>query len=411
MSNQLAIATVTVALRETVRAAIQKDGTISSVSVRTVRPQNPPPAPEGPGLFIYLYQAMPNAALRSMDLPTRRGDGSAVQRPQLALNLYYLFSFFGDEATQVPQRLLGIVMRTLHSQPVITRAMMQAAMQEQYLAASGLENAVERVRLTPITLNLEDLSKLWSVYIQSPYLLSAAYEASVVLIEGVVTPEPSLPVRVSGLYNVLLQHPRIDSVEPLAGAAEPLTVGSLVRIRGSSLKGKITRVRLGDEEGEPSLASDSELAVALAEPPFAAGSLRAGIVPVRVVHYEAIGEEARLLPTAESNAGAMVFRPRFLDPPSVTGAPAVHVQVTPVVGPGQKVSLQMLPVPSGRSLNVDAPERSSDTSTLDIPIAGVPAGTYLVRLRVDGADSILESDDNPASPTYQQFIGPQVVVP
>jgi hypothetical protein len=49
---------------------------------------------------------------------------------------------------------------------------------------------IERIKLTPLTLSLEDLSKLWSVFFQVPYALSIAYEASVVLIE------PSTPLAV-----------------------------------------------------------------------------------------------------------------------------------------------------------------------------------------------------------------------
>jgi hypothetical protein len=215
MSNQLAIATVTAALRETISHAITADGTIHNVTVRTTRPQNPPPDPVGPGLFLFLYQVMPNAALRGVDLPTRRGDGSPVQRPQIALNLYYLLSYFGDDAALEPQRLLGIVARTLHGQPVITKAMIQAAMAtDAFLGQSDLANAVESVRLTPVTLNLEDLAKLWSVFIQSPYLLSMTYEASAVLIEGTDTPQPSLPVRRSETYTVLFLHTEIDGAGP-----------------------------------------------------------------------------------------------------------------------------------------------------------------------------------------------------
>jgi hypothetical protein len=81
MSNHLAIATVTAALKETIRAAIAVDGTFQGFTIRTERPQNPPPAPAGPGVFVFLYQAMPASKQPSTDLRTRRSDGSVVQRP------------------------------------------------------------------------------------------------------------------------------------------------------------------------------------------------------------------------------------------------------------------------------------------------------------------------------------------
>ena len=47
----------------------------------------------------------------------------------------------------------------------------------------------------PISLELEELSKLWSVFLRVPYDLSIAYRASVVLISADVSPQVALPVR------------------------------------------------------------------------------------------------------------------------------------------------------------------------------------------------------------------------
>jgi hypothetical protein len=51
------------------------------------------------------------------------------------------------------------------------------------------------------------------------------------------------------------------------------------------------------------------------------------------------------------------------------------------------------------------------TTTLDIPIpANLPKGTFLVRLRVDGAESPLEVDRQSNSATFNQYIGPWLTV-
>ena len=42
-------------------------------------------------------------------------------------------------------------------------------------------------------MNLEELSKLWSVFFQTPYALSIAYQASVVLIEPDLEPIDAAP--------------------------------------------------------------------------------------------------------------------------------------------------------------------------------------------------------------------------
>ncbi|HBY61462.1 MAG TPA: DUF4255 domain-containing protein, partial [Solibacterales bacterium] len=55
--------------------------------------------------------------------------------------------------------------------------------------------------------------------------------------------------------------------------------------------------------------------------------------------------------------------------------------------------------------------RPAPAATLRFPIPGVPPGTYMVRVRVDGADSALEVQTNEALPNFNQYIGPTVGVP
>ena len=64
-----------------------------------------PRADPSPGVYLTLYHVAPNAALRNLDLPTRRPGGEAAQRPVLALTLRYLFSFVGDPAKFDGERL------------------------------------------------------------------------------------------------------------------------------------------------------------------------------------------------------------------------------------------------------------------------------------------------------------------
>ena len=53
----------------------------------------------------------------------------------------------------------------------------------QALAASDLADQVELIKITPAAMSTDEMSKLWSA-IQSHYRPSAAYQVSVVLIEG-----------------------------------------------------------------------------------------------------------------------------------------------------------------------------------------------------------------------------------
>jgi hypothetical protein len=45
-----------------------------------------------------------------------------------------------------------------------------------------------------------------------------------------------------------------------------------------------------------------------------------------------------------------------------------------------------------------------------VPVAGVVPGVYVYRVQVDGADSPLTFDDNPASEAFGQFDGPSVEI-
>jgi hypothetical protein len=198
MSNFLAIATVTAGLRQTLEAGVA--ATVPGATVTTLRPDAPGNG-AAPRVNLYLYGVTSNGAWRNADLPTRGPDGQLVHRSQVALDLHYLLTFFGDESQLEPQRLLGSVVRMLHAQPVLTRERIHQVIENavasdpsHFLAQSDLADAVEVVKFTPMSLSLDELSKVWSVFYQTPYSLSVAYQGTVVLIESQETPQTVLPV-------------------------------------------------------------------------------------------------------------------------------------------------------------------------------------------------------------------------
>jgi hypothetical protein len=197
MSNFLAVATVTATLRSILANALAEDHYAADVQVTTLRPDLVENDPLTAGVNIYLYQATPDAYARNDDLPTRRPDGRVMtRRPSAAVDLHYLLSFYGNESQLLPQRLLGSVVRTLHAQPILSAAEIEAVVAStSFLTGSDLASAVERVRFTPVALSLEDLSKLWSVFYQAKYVLSVAYQASLVLLTAEGIPVVAPPVR------------------------------------------------------------------------------------------------------------------------------------------------------------------------------------------------------------------------
>jgi hypothetical protein len=207
MSNYLAVATVTAVLRDVLQEAA---GTaVPGATVTTCRPEAVNDGGQNkPVVNIFLYGVTPNAALRNADLPTRNADGGLVRYPQAALDLHYLLSFYGAESELVPQRLLGRAISALHAQPLLSPDKIRSVIkvshktkgQSGYIGESNLDEQIEPVRFSPLSLNLEELSKLWSVFFQVPYALSVAYEAGVVLIEPGATPPPRPPKIVEAVH-------------------------------------------------------------------------------------------------------------------------------------------------------------------------------------------------------------------
>ena len=110
MSNPLAVATVTACLQRSLQEAILTApiGAVAGATVKNGKPPAPGSAPTSPTVYLFLYQTTPNPHQRNTDLPTRDATGALRQRPRTALDLHYLLSFWGDESTLEPQRMLGV---------------------------------------------------------------------------------------------------------------------------------------------------------------------------------------------------------------------------------------------------------------------------------------------------------------
>jgi hypothetical protein len=269
-----------------------------------------------------------------------------------------------------------------------------------FLATSNLADEIELVKFTPLSLSLEELSKLWSVFFQIPYTLSVAYQGTVVLIEGEDTPQTTLPVRERNVYAVPFKSPAIEQVTSHAGESQPIVASSTLLITGKQLLGDVTLVLLGGTERSPSTCSDTQITIPVPS------DLRAGSQGLQVLHQMMIGTPAAPHRGVQSNVAAFVLRPQIT---SVSASSTeVTLQVTPTVGSTQRITLLLnersttLPV----SYTFSAPARSGDTNTLQVPIAGVKTATeYFVRIQVDGAESPLDLEVSSAT------FGPTVVVP
>lgn len=426
MSNFLAIATVTATLSELLSEAVAlPDVAVGGAAVTILRPDGNGGGMPATGVNVFLYQVTPNAAWRNADLPTRRSDGALMQRPQAALDLSYLLTFYGDESKLEPQRLLGSVVRAMHSRPVLTRDLIRKTMLNPtnptfngLLVKSNLADAVELVKFTPLPLSLEELSKLWSVFFQTHYSLSIAYQGTVVLIESEDSTQGALPVSARNIYVVPFRHPLIEEVRSQA-ADQPIISTSSIVITGKRLRGDVTIVSVGGVEVTPASADVSDTQIIVALP----AGLHAGAQGLQVIQPRLMGTPPTQHRGVESNLAAFVLHPtinkKIDGNPDITVAlPNVTVNLSPQVGKTQRARLLLneFNPPADRAARAysfdSAPHnRTTDpdeTNTLTFPIAGVTAGDYLVRVQVDGADSSLEKDPNESDP---KFVGPKVTIP
>jgi hypothetical protein len=194
MSNHLAVATVTAALKTLLSRAVQ---VVPGAQVSSVRPDAIGKDGLTRGVNVFLYLATINPSFENQDTPTRRADGTAVDVPCTPLDLQYLITFYGDESLLEPAILLGSTFAVLRRQPVLTPALIRdaiAGMSAPDLSTSNLADQLPRVIVTPLRLDVDLLHKLWPNY-QCPYNLSAAFRCSVVLVHSDVVPAVTPQVR------------------------------------------------------------------------------------------------------------------------------------------------------------------------------------------------------------------------
>jgi uncharacterized protein DUF4255/IPT/TIG domain-containing protein len=403
MSNFLAIATVTETLRQMLDKAVQS--AIGGASATTARPTAQAGGVAGTpsvGVNLFLYQVTPNAAWRNMDLPHRRDDGTLVGRPRIALDLHYLLSFYGQDNKLEPQRLLGRAVQVLHAQPVLTRDQIRSAVTTvAFLSASNLADDVELVKLTPLSLSLDELSKVWSVFFQASYALSVAYQGTLVLIESDVEPREALPVRERNLRVLPFRRPFIEGVSPQAvQASDTLT------ITGENLSSDVTKVKVNGNPLTPSTVANNRITVVLP------AMLLAGVNSVQIVQYLDFETGAPTEPHQlfESNVLAFTLVPKIVQPPppepvlgSVARGGTLTVKVDPPVGRSQRVSLLI----GDRSIEFPprAPTAPATTANLKFKIpSDFPVGSALVRVQVDGAHSPLTHS------AASGYTGPKVLI-
>lgn len=400
MSNPLAIAAVTATFAQLLGRVIE-DSALSGATVTTVPPDVAETASTDRRLNLFLYQVTPDAAMRNEQLPVRRSDGRLRQPPIVALTLRYLVTAFGDNNDQLDaHHLLAHAMSLVNDEPVLSPAAIKAAIAaETRIAGSDLPDQVELVRLCPEPMSIDELSKFWGMFQDTHYRLSVAYDASVVLIERPHPTTSAPPVLRPDVHVLPLRRPLIDAVRPPIVAA-----GGTLSVAGRNLLADDVVVLVGGAPVTPDSLTDRLIGLTVPV------DRKAGLMSVQVNHRLAIGQPPAPHRGFESNVAAFILAPRLTAPipTSVARGAGLSLAFQPAVSRTQRLSALI-----GDREIVIPPATVGDTpvTAMTFPApADLPTGTFLLRLRVDGAESLLEVDLNPASPTFDQFVGPNITV-
>lgn len=427
MSNHLAVATVTAALRQAVQDALNE--AVSGAQAQVGRPKAGADDEDGaPVVNLFLYQVASNPARHNNHLPSRTGDGRTRGPSVVALDLHYLLSFYGVADTYGPEVLLGAVTRALEHRPIISRELIEKAIEESgaVLDDTDLHRAGERVRITPVNLGIDDLSKLWSVMFQVPYVLSTAYRCSTVLIESVETGGAGPPVTSVGLGVVTLGGAIIEAVESGGGPGAPIVWGGSLVLKGRGLDHDGMILRVGGLTANLTAAERTagRLSLPLAPATFGGKALAAGSVSVQALMAPSAGLPAHLARPTDRAAFTLRTVPS-LPPGAVQADPAppgdptdgeITVAFSPPIAKDQEVRLLLdertTTAPQSHRLKpIPIADAAYPAAQLKFMFEKVRAASYLLQVTVDGAASAPLTDDNPASPTYRQITGPLVTIP
>ena len=431
MSTALAIAGVTAVLRDLLNDGLVNrniSGIVgSSVTVSVLAPDRvvPTGGTEASQINLFLYAVTPNAGWRNEALPSRDGAGRArLTNPPLALDLHYLVSVYsgGDLHAEI---LLGYAMQLLHEVPVLTREAIRTALNPspvvapnlppalRALAESGLAEQLEQIKLMPAYLNSEEMSRLWTA-MQTHYRPSAAYQASVVLIQPQRQARTPLPVLTRGPVDpatgretgIAVQPSLLPRVPLLTAAVPPLrqpvaAIGDTVALQGLLLDGTARTVVLHMDRFDLDLerpvlaptpdrpaATVAAFSLAGQQAALPAGSYR---VVVRVTRPDLLSVDK----VYTTNPLVLTLAPQITNLPQTVaragnGSATVTINFTPALRAGQRAVLVL-------GAEEFQPETAGATPTsLAFVIAQAQVGVHLARLRIDGVDSpIIDMDFEP----------------
>jgi hypothetical protein len=394
MSNWISIAAVSASLRKLLTDGVHQDGDLVDTMVTTQPPDKARANNSGNQINLFLYNVTHNAALRNTSLPGQLRPGESGVAP-LALDLHYLLTAYGNDNDDILGcRILGKAASVLNDHPILSADEISTSIQ-----GNDLGNQIDHIRITPQNIAVEAMSQLWMIF-QTQYRISVGYQVGVVMIDSAAPVKIPPPVLNRGKDN--------------RGAKT--STGLSAALQKVVLPHNLPSCEIGDEvtiQGD-SIDVDSEIHFANRHQHLIDGSLNIEEIVKKPGSNSAPGNiVVKLDDPSEWSAGlytVYAIIPRGDDPSiatndlplsvapkvtlsnvtiSPTGSPILRnvdlvITIDPKVLSGQKVYLlfgnkQVLWNPNPRPKTAD---------TVKFQIKDVEIGQYLVRLRVDGVDSM-----------------------
>lgn len=408
MSNALAIGAVTATLRNLLLAGLSNE--LSGGSVTTKSPDIARDSNDTRNqVNLFLYHLTYDAAWLNMNIPNQIKPNESGF-PPLPLVLHYLITAYGendDALDPTSHLLLGTAMRVLHDHPLLGADEIKIA-----LNGNDLGDQVERVRITPQSLTVDEMSKLWTTF-QTNYRISTAFQVSVVLIESERGAKTPLPVLTRGQDDrgVRTQPDLTPPFPTLVSVLMPdkqpsVLLGETITLEGFHLDGDTVTAQFKHPRFEniisvPTIAGGNSTKIGVTIPGTAPQNWACGVITVSLLIKKA-GEPDRL--TNELPFALAPIITSVLPLTSIIngdGDAEVEITCSPEVLPEQRALLLLSDI-DARQITSESHATQTDTLSFIIRNAPRSAEGFFIRLRIDGVDSLLVADYTAVPPAFDE---------
>ena len=180
-----AISDIEQTLIELLRADVDRIG-IEAKQIQLLSPSDA--AGKDVRLTLYLYSVIETPSLKNE--PMQFVKAKEARQPPLHLDLYFMLTCYPkgeddlDKRSHEDRQVLGWAMRVFYDNGILKGSLLKGQ----------LADTDEELRLSLNPINLEDLTRIWSVFPDTPYRTSVSY---------LVTPTRVESLRTSGLQRVV----------------------------------------------------------------------------------------------------------------------------------------------------------------------------------------------------------------